>query len=74
LKKNGELHFKTDNDGLFASTLENLELTDSWEILKQTTDLYKNEELLENNIPTEYETKFYAMGKNINKIIIKNKK
>ncbi|WP_027063580.1 tRNA (guanosine(46)-N7)-methyltransferase TrmB [Mesoplasma seiffertii] len=74
LKPNGELHFKTDNDGLFASTLENLELTDKWEIISQTTDLYNDEELLKNNIPTEYETKFHNLGKNINKLIIRNVK
>ncbi|WP_026389351.1 tRNA (guanosine(46)-N7)-methyltransferase TrmB [[Acholeplasma] multilocale] len=74
LKEGGEIHMKTDNDGLFASTLEQLDETDKWETIAQTTDLYANEEMLKNNIPTEYEAKFHNLGKNINKIILKNKK
>ncbi|AUF83825.1 tRNA (guanosine(46)-N7)-methyltransferase TrmB [Mesoplasma syrphidae] len=74
LKENGELHFKTDNDGLFESTLENLKLTNKWEIISQTTDLYNEQTLLQNNIATEYETKFHNLGKNINKLILRNKK
>lgn len=74
LKPDGEIHLKTDNDGLFASTLEQINQRPNWTILAQTTDLYDEPKMLENNIPTEYETRFNSMGKNINKIVIKNKK
>ncbi|WP_031542577.1 tRNA (guanosine(46)-N7)-methyltransferase TrmB [Mesoplasma photuris] len=74
LKIDGEIHIKTDNDGLYAFTLEQLAETDKWTILDNTDDLYKNEKMLEDNIPTEYEIKFHNLGKNINKIIIKNNK
>ncbi|ATZ19015.1 tRNA (guanine-N(7)-)-methyltransferase [Williamsoniiplasma somnilux] len=71
LKPGGEIHMKTDNDGLFISTLEQLELRPEWIIMQKTTDLYDNPEMLEGNIPTEYETRFNNMGKNINKVIFK---
>ncbi|ASZ08974.1 tRNA (guanosine(46)-N7)-methyltransferase TrmB [Mesoplasma chauliocola] len=71
IKSNGILEFKTDNDGLFAFSLEQILENENWEIVYQTTDLYKDASALKDNIPTEYETKFHNLGKNINKLIIK---
>ncbi|ATZ16646.1 tRNA (guanine-N7-)-methyltransferase [Entomoplasma freundtii] len=70
LKPGGLLEFKTDNDQLFAFTLAEVEIFQKFKILAVTTDLYQNQELLVNNIPTEYETKFHQQGKNINKIVL----
>ncbi|WP_115557687.1 tRNA (guanosine(46)-N7)-methyltransferase TrmB [Spiroplasma alleghenense] len=66
----GEIHIKTDNDKLYEFTLEMVELN-QWKLVSNTNDLYNDKNLLKNNIPTEYETKFHNLGKNINKIIIK---
>ncbi|WP_106078824.1 tRNA (guanosine(46)-N7)-methyltransferase TrmB [Mesoplasma coleopterae] len=71
IKSNGILEFKTDNDGLFSFSLEEISENKNWELIYQTTDLYSDQTALENNIPTEYETKFHNIGKNINKLIIK---
>ncbi|ATQ35375.1 tRNA (guanine-N(7)-)-methyltransferase [Mesoplasma entomophilum] len=71
IKSNGILEFKTDNDGLFAFSLEEISENKNWELIYQTTDLYSDQTALKNNIPTEYETKFHNIGKNINKLIIK---
>ncbi|ATZ21430.1 tRNA (guanosine(46)-N7)-methyltransferase TrmB [Mesoplasma tabanidae] len=71
IKSNGILEFKTDNDGLFAFSLEQIDENKNWELIYQTTDLYSDKAALINNIPTEYETKFHTAGKNINKLIIK---
>ncbi|ACU78375.1 tRNA (guanine-N(7)-)-methyltransferase [synthetic Mycoplasma mycoides JCVI-syn1.0] len=74
LIKNGYLEFKTDNDSLYNFTIEQLNLTNKWEVVLNTTDLYNNTELLKDNIATEYETKFHLANKNIYKIVIKNLK
>ncbi|ATZ17878.1 tRNA (guanosine(46)-N7)-methyltransferase TrmB [Mesoplasma melaleucae] len=71
IKSHGLLEFKTDNDGLFAFSLEEIADNKNWELIYQTTDLYADAEALKNNIQTEYETKFHNLGKNINKLIIK---
>ncbi|WFQ94610.1 tRNA (guanosine(46)-N7)-methyltransferase TrmB [Mycoplasma feriruminatoris] len=74
LIKDGYLEFKTDNDLLYQFTIEQLQLTNKWQIVLNTTNLYNDQELLKDNIPTEYETKFHLANKNIYKIIIKNLK
>lgn len=64
LEPGGAIAFKTDNEGLFAFTLEQIEET-GMEILELSRDLHHcpyNEE----NITTEYEDKFALTGKNIN--------
>lgn len=71
LKPTGILEFKTDNDKLFAFTLEEVNSFHGFEIVDSTTDLYNHKELLKDNIPTEYETKFHNQGKNINKLILR---
>ena len=66
LKSGGIVHLKTDNDGLYAYTLEKVEelgLT----LLKKTGDLYNSEHLDEVlSIKTYYEKKYLANDKNIN--------
>lgn len=75
LKTDGVIEFKTDNDGLFNWTINEVLLAhpDQYQIIYQTTDLYAhlNESYNVNNVPTEYETKFHNLGKNINKVIFK---
>lgn len=67
LKEKGELHFKTDNDDLFAYSLEAFKRM-GWDLKLVTKDLH-NSEYLQGNVMTEYEEKFSALGKNINKLI-----
>lgn len=69
LKDGGEIEFKTDNIGLFEFSLEEAK-TAGWEILFQTQDLHGSEFAAE-NIMTEYEEKFSAMGQKICKYIIR---
>lgn len=64
VKKDGHIEFKTDNEGLFEFTLEQIAEAEM-EILEMSRDLH-NSEFAENNIPTEYEDKFAGKGKNIN--------
>lgn len=78
IEEGGSIQFKTDNEGLFEFTLEQIENT-GLEILEMSRDLHNaelNPELTERNITTEYEEKFAGLGKNINYVKIKaeNKK
>lgn len=59
----GILKLKTDNDLLFASSLEEFAISEL-EILWQTDDLHHSERA-ESNIMTEYEAHFASIGKNI---------
>ena len=64
----GAITFKTDNEGLFEFTLEQIEEV-GLEIMEMSRDLHNeqlNPELTEGNITTEYEDKFAGIGKNIN--------
>ena len=69
LKKEGTIHFKTDNIDLFDFSVETAE-TCGWQILVETRDLH-NSEYNEGNIMTEYEKKFSGLGHKINMMIIK---
>ncbi|MGN0004240.1 MAG: tRNA (guanosine(46)-N7)-methyltransferase TrmB [Sphingobacterium composti] len=66
LKDDGIMHLKTDNDGFYAYTLEQIEAMDLTKF-KETTDLYKSD-LVDNvlSIKTYYERKYLAVDKNIN--------
>ncbi|QJR43873.1 tRNA (guanosine(46)-N7)-methyltransferase TrmB [Mycoplasma miroungirhinis] len=64
LKPDGIIIFKTDNDFLYNFALEELEFLNA-NIIFQTTDLH-NSIKNHTNIPTEYELKWSAKGKNIN--------
>ena len=66
LKKDGVMHLKTDNDGLYQYTLDKIAERGEKIILK-TADLY-NSELLNAtlSIKTYYEKKYLLVNKNIN--------
>lgn len=59
----GHLRFKTDNDGLFAFSLEEFQEF-GLKFIAQTTDLHHS--AYENEVQTEYEKRFSGLGKNIN--------
>ena len=59
---------KTDNQDLFAYSLESLEEC-QWQILASTGDLHHDPVLNEGNVMTEYEEKFSAKGNPICKFI-----
>jgi len=66
LKADGVMHLKTDNDGFYAYTLEQIALLNLPKE-KETTDLYHSnlvDEVL--SIKTYYERKYLADNKNIN--------
>lgn len=64
LKDGGKLRFKTDNDGLFDFSLEEIEAV-GLTLDKMTRDLHASE-YNEGNIMTEYETAFSSKGVTIN--------
>ena len=64
LTEGGELIIKTDNDGLFDFTLEQLSEC-GWKTTEVTRDLH-SEPYSKDNIMTEYETAFSERGKTIN--------
>jgi len=68
LKKEGEVHFKTDNRPLFDFSLEEV-IHAGWKLKAHTFDLHHDSLLNEGNIMTEYETRFSAMGNPIHKLI-----
>lgn len=66
LEEGATMHLKTDNDGFYNYTLEQIELL-NLEIEKKTNNLYHSEivdELL--SVKTHYERKYLADNKNIN--------
>lgn len=67
LKADGVVEFKTDNQGLFAYSLEAIPEA-GWVIDAHTFDLHHSE-MAEGNVMTEYETKFSEMGNPICKLI-----
>ena len=69
LKKDGEIYFKTDDDGLFESRLIYLEEA-GFKIIKKTYDLH-SEPIFEKNIETEHEKMFTEQGIKIKALIAK---
>lgn len=69
IKDGGVIEFKTDNDDLFAFTLEEIGEA-GLEILENTTDLHSSN-YASKEMTTEYEDKFSAAGKNINYVKFK---
>lgn len=59
LNQKGELHFKTDNRGLFEFSLNELSNND-WKMKNITLDLHSSD--MKGNVMTEYEERFSAMG------------
>lgn len=62
LKKNGEIHQKTDNMHFFEYSLEQFS-NQGYQLKNISLDLHNSE--FENNIETEYEAKFTALGQPI---------
>ncbi|SHJ98383.1 tRNA (guanine-N7-)-methyltransferase [Geosporobacter subterraneus DSM 17957] len=62
LDKQGEIHFKTDNEKLFEFSLNEFSICDL-RLRNITFDLHQSD--LKENITTEYEDKFSQMGKPI---------
>lgn len=67
MKKEGWIEFKTDNDALFAFSLESVK-ENGWELVAYTDDLHHSD-MVEGNIMTEYEERFSSMGNPIHKLI-----
>ena len=68
MKPDAVIEFKTDNEGLFEFSLEEIAAA-GYDIIEMTRDLHSpgNEKLYESaRYTTEYEDKFSAAGKNIN--------
>lgn len=72
LTKDCIIELKTDNEGLFNSTFEQIADSD-FMIKNYTTDLYNEKSMLIGNIQTEYEKKFVNQNIRIYKIIIKRR-
>lgn len=70
LKPHGQIEFKTDNQGLFEFSLEEVKET-RWLLSAHTFDLHKDAAMSKGNIMTEYEEKFSSMNHPICKMIIK---
>lgn len=69
LSDDGQIEFKTDNQGLFDFSLDEVEQS-KWNLDAVTRDLHHDSQLCEGNIMTEYEEKFSSMGNLIYKMII----
>ena len=65
LRENGQIHFKTDNDPLFLWSIEEIPQF-GFALSEVTRDLHANGPC---GVMTDYEAKFYAEGKNINRCV-----
>ena len=72
LQQNGEIYFKTDDDGLFEDSLKYFEDSD-FDIIKITYDLHNEDIFNGNNIVTEHEKMFSDEGIKIKALIAKMK-
>ena len=72
IKDKGFIQFKTDNEGLFAYSIEQIE-NEGLYISKLTRDLH-NSTCEERFVTTEYEEKFKGLGKNINMVKVEVRK
>ncbi|HIU51118.1 MAG TPA: tRNA (guanosine(46)-N7)-methyltransferase TrmB [Candidatus Merdicola faecigallinarum] len=70
LKEDGEIHFKTDDDDLFASSLLYFEES-GFEIIRKTYDLHSEKDW--KSIKTEHEEMFTNQGIKIKALIAKRK-
>jgi tRNA (guanine-N7-)-methyltransferase len=67
LRDGGVIRFKTDNDGLFDFSLE--EMTECGFTLTDLTYDLHNSEYAKDNVITEYEANFSAKGFSINRVV-----
>ena len=65
----GVIEFKTDNHDLFQFALDELEPA-GWHLEQMTKDLHHDEQMMQDNIMTEYEERFSAKGNPIYKYVI----
>ena len=72
LASDGTVEFKTDNQGLFEFSLEQVEEA-GWVLCSHTFDLHHDELMNEGNVMTEYEEKFSSKGNPICKLIARQK-
>lgn len=72
LSADGTLEFKTDNLQLFQFSLQEIPCA-QWKLLAHTYDLHHDQSLNADNIMTEYEEKFSALGNPIYKLIAAKK-
>lgn len=70
LSENGEVYFKTDDDGLFESSIEYFKEA-GFEIIKLTRDLHSEDIFDGKNIQTEHEKMFSEQGIKIKALIAK---
>lgn len=68
LARNGVVEFKTDNDDLFAFSMEEVAEA-GWTLDAHTFYLHHDPVLNEGNVMTEYEEKFSSLGHPIHKLI-----
>lgn len=69
LTADGQVEFKTDNEGLFDYSLDSIPQA-GWRIEASTRDLHHSP-MAEGNVMTEYEEKFASKGNSICKLIAK---
>lgn len=69
LCSDGRIEFKTDNEALFQFALDELEPA-GWHLDQMTKDLHHNEEMMQDNVMTEYEERFSSKGNPIYKYVI----
>ena len=65
LRENGQIHFKTDNDPLFLWSIEEIPQF-GFALSEVTRDLHADGPV---GVMTDYEAKFHAEGKNINRCV-----
>ncbi len=58
LSADGGIEFKTDDQDLFAFSLQQVNSSRAWEIERLTWDLHQDPEMNAGNVPTEYEEKY----------------
>lgn len=68
-RDDGQIEFKTDNQGLFAFSEEAVKNSGIWAICALTRDLHRDAAMNAENIMTEYEEKFSSMDNPICKLI-----
>lgn len=68
LKQDGIVEFKTDNVDLFDFSLQEVKEA-GWQLDQFTRNLHEDKLMNHNNIMTEYEERFSAMGNPIHKLI-----
>jgi tRNA (guanine-N7-)-methyltransferase len=69
LMADGGIEFKTDNEDLFHFALAEREAA-GWKLDKVSYDLHSDNEMMRENVFTEYEEKFSALGNPIFKYVI----